>query len=863
MATQMGLFARLQFDGGKAVSGMRQASGAFKGLSMAARGAQQAAAGVKQAMGSLTIASAAITGVLGIGLKKAASFESQMATVNGLIRLNAKLSGQSADAAEKDVQDLTNLAKKLGASTRYTATQSAEGIEVMTRAGFGVKDVMSGLPGVLNAAAAENIGLADATGVVSGVLRQFNLPASQATKVADVLAATSAATNTNILELGEAMRYGGLQAANMGLSLTDTSAILGLLANQTLKSTVGGTALTNMLMGFVKAIKGPGGARKAVEKWGVQIKDQEGKLRNVGDIFKDLTKVLSSQNGTLIQAAELQSVFGRRGVKAAQALINAQRKAQKAYGASANAIGDLSERLNQDGAAAGLAEEKLNSLSGQLVILGSAMEGFAIEAMEPFLKSMTGGVKGFAESIGEAASALRYLNTDASKRSDDLLKTWEALPQSTKEFAQGVMEGVKGIKEGFASLRRTFSGVLDLFGVGGSPREAAKLMTQVIGLAPAILGLAASLKVLSLGFGVAAGGAKALAGTSKMLLGAGRAGYGAGKGIFGALSRFAAGRIPGGAVAAAGVGAAMAQGQPVYVTNFHELAAMGGAGGAAPGKLGQTTMTALGAASSKAAAAAGLGFGSKVAMAAGPLAILTTGLVIFGKAVSDSINLIGDYEALAAKSPLRDMIEQEKKAQQARDEAERQRAKTEAMKRREEFGGEMTFETLALAKRMGGKYLERARTGLLGQAEQLAARGDVSKATRILRELEMPFQLREGEGGPSISMTAQTRGRLEQLRKMKTMTPQQRGEFEQLKEMQAQLRMIGMALASRGTAAEPLEATATLQVDVQMDAEPVARAMKKAKMKFDKSRGVVPDPETQRVMEHTGFEPPPTSAAAP
>jgi len=863
----MGLFARLQFDGGKAVSGMRSASGAFKGLAVSARGAQQATAGVKQAMGSLTIASAAIAGVLGIGLKKAASFESQMATVNGLIKLNAKISGQSAESAEKDFQDLSNLAKKLGASTRYSATQAAEGIEIMSKAGFGVQDVIAGLPGILNTAAAENMNLADATDIVSGVLRQFRWDTGKAGKIADILAAASAATSTDMRDLGEAFRYGGLQAANLGLSVQETAALFGIFSNSTLKASVGGTSLMNMLLGFVKGVKGKGGAAETLKKWGVQVKDQQGNLRNIGLIFRDLAEVINKTSGNLTKASELETVFGVRGVKGVMALINAQGEAKDAFGKTANAVALLSERLDVDGAAAILAESKLDSLSGQLIILGSALEGFAIEAMEPFLKGMTGGVKGFAASIGDAASALRFLNTDSSQRSEDLLKTWDALPESTKEFAQGVMEGITGIKEGFASLKQTFSGVLDMFGVGGSPREAAKLMTQVIGLAPAILGLAAALKVLSLGFGVAAGGVKTLVGATKMGVGVGRAGYGAGKGIFGALARFGAGRIPGGALAAAGVEAAMAQGTPVYVTNFQELAAMGIGGGPLSSKLGGAAApagaTALGAASSKAAAAAGLGLGSKAAMAAGPLAILTGGLALFGNAVYQSINSIGDFEALVAKSPLRGMYEQEKKAQEAREEALRQRARADAAKRQEEFGGKMSFETLAIAKRMGGKYLERARTGLLGQAEQLAAQGDVSKSTRILRELDMPFQVKQGEQGPSIAMTAQARGRLEQLRKTKTMTSQERGEYEQLKEMQAQLHMIGIALASRGAAAEPLEATATLQVNVQMEAEPVARALQKAKMRFDKSRGVVHEPETQRTMEYTGFEPAPIEASVP
>jgi len=868
MPTKMGLFARLSFDGGKAVTGMRQASGAFRGMSQAARGAQQAATGVKQVMGGMTIAATAMSAGVGVALKKASNFESQMATVKGLVTLNAKLQKQTAAEAARDVGKLNNLAKKLGASTRFTATQAAEGIEVMTRAGFAVDDVVSGLPGVLQAAAAENIGLADATNVVAGVLRQFNLDSSQATKVADILAATSAATNTNILELGEAFRYGGLQAATLGISAQDTAAMMGLLANSTLKASVGGTSLTNML---VKLAKPTSKGAKLIKEWGVRLKDARTKeLRPMGDIVKDLTKALAGQDDVLQRTADLQEVFGRRGARAAIALVAAQKKVEKQFGKSATAITDLSERLNQDGAAADLAEAKLDSLSGQITILGSALEGFAIEAMEPFMRSMTGGVKGFSTQVQDVATALRLLNADTTRSTEEFKAQWSTVPESAREFAEGVMEGIAGVKEGFQSLKQTFSGVMSFFGMGGSPRETAKLMTQVVGLAPAILGLAAALKVLSMGFGMAAGGAKILAGSSKMLLGAGRAGVGAGKGVFGALARFGAGRIPGGkaAAAAAGVGlSAAAQGQPVYVTNFHELAMMGGVGGAA-GKLGKGAAAAAGGKAAGGWAFTGArGLGRFLLGGAGATAGAAA-LGIFGsifevlRASAESINLIGDYEKLARYNPLREMAEKEKRQAEARKKSEQVKRTIEARTKRAEFGGEMDFGTLATARQLGGRFLEKARAGLMAQAETLAAEGETSKVTRILRELGTSFRLDESGDLPKLAMAEQERKRLAKLRRMKSFTPEQRGELARLAGLEKQLadltRLLGVTLAGRQAGAD-VPTRAELDIRLEVEGQQLARAMKVAEMNWLKGTGETPDPEVQRTMEYTGFAPPPSA----
>src|SRR5690606_24113696 len=146
---------------------------------------------------------------------------------------------------------LRDLAKELGATTRFSATEAAQGMEFMALAGWNTQQTMAALPGVLNLAAAAGMDLARASDIVTDTMSAFGLEAERATYVADQFAAAQSKSNTSVEQLGEAMVNVAPTAANLGMTLGDTSAALGMLADQGIKGGRAGTTLNAVLSDII------------------------------------------------------------------------------------------------------------------------------------------------------------------------------------------------------------------------------------------------------------------------------------------------------------------------------------------------------------------------------------------------------------------------------------------------------------------------------------------------------------------------------------------------------------------------------------------------------------------------------------
>ncbi|MBR1487100.1 MAG: phage tail tape measure protein, partial [Synergistaceae bacterium] len=155
-------------------------------------------------------------------------FEAAMARVNAVAFSGA---GRNKEQDAKDFAMLQAQARNLGATTKFTAVDAASTQENLARAGFKANEIVAAMPGLLNMAAAEGMDLANAADIMAGALRGFNLDSAQTDRVANSLAQTSAASNTNIAELGEAMKYVAPIASGLGISIEQTNAMLGVMAN--------------------------------------------------------------------------------------------------------------------------------------------------------------------------------------------------------------------------------------------------------------------------------------------------------------------------------------------------------------------------------------------------------------------------------------------------------------------------------------------------------------------------------------------------------------------------------------------------------------------------------------------------------
>ena len=321
-----------------------------------------------------TLSTAVTVPIVGIGtaaVATAANFEKSMDNV-------AALSG----ATGKDLEDLTNLAKQMGETTQFSASEAADALGYMALAGWKTDESMKGLPGVLDLAAASGMGLAEASDMVTDYLSAFGEEADQAGRMADVLAKAQASSNTTAQGLGEAFKNCAVNANAFGLDIEQTTAVLGKLADQGLKGSEAGTALNAVFRDMSSKMKD--GAIE-IGKTSVKITDANGNFRSMADIVKDVSKATDGLSESEKMVA-LQSTFTADSIKAMGILMNT----------GGDSIEEFTNSLyGAKGAASDMASAMNDNLSGQITLLKSALEGAAIsigEALLPMIKGLVSGI---------------------------------------------------------------------------------------------------------------------------------------------------------------------------------------------------------------------------------------------------------------------------------------------------------------------------------------------------------------------------------------------------------------------------------------------------------------------------------------
>ena len=334
--------------------------------------------------------------VLDIGM----SFESGMSKVEAI-----------SGATGEDLAALTDKAKEMGAKTKFSATESAEAMQYMAMAGWKTGDMLNGIEGIMNLAAASGEDLATTSDIVTDALTAFGLSAQDSTHFADVLAQASSNANTNVGMMGETFKYVAPVAGAMGYSAEDVATAIGLMANSGIKASQAGTSLRTILTRMAKPTKE---VQTAMDQLGVSVIDSDGNMESLHEIMDDLRSGFSglSEAEKVNMAATLGETDGMSGLLA---IVNASdRDYQK-----------LTDSINNcSGAAESMAETMQDNLEGQLTILGSTAESLALEIYESVkgpLTDMTklgidavsnltegfetGGVMGMIDAAGQMASA--------------------------------------------------------------------------------------------------------------------------------------------------------------------------------------------------------------------------------------------------------------------------------------------------------------------------------------------------------------------------------------------------------------------------------------------------------------------------
>ena len=343
------------------------------------------------------LASAGMAMAIKAPVNTAANFEQAMSGVEAV-----SFAGKATEPEQiKQLEALRNQALLLGSTTQFTAMQAAQSQENLARAGFQSGEILKAMPGLLAMAAAEGMDLATAASIASNTLRGFNLDADQSNRVADVLAKTSAMTNTSISGLGEAMKYVAPVASGLGVSVEQTAALLGAMANAGIDASMGGTALR---AAFTRLAKEPKAAEKALASLGVATRTTKGEMRTLPSILDEISQK-TKKMGKAERLQHLANIFETQAASGMLAIMTAVEKGD---------IKKFEEALkpeNVTGTSKAMADTRTDNLRGDLTALGSAWEGLNVVIGDVFIPTLRVGVQLITDGISKVTSLARRFPT--------------------------------------------------------------------------------------------------------------------------------------------------------------------------------------------------------------------------------------------------------------------------------------------------------------------------------------------------------------------------------------------------------------------------------------------------------------------
>ena len=407
------------------------------------------------------------------------AFDSSMSNVKAI-------SGATAE----DVEALSESAQNLGATTKFTATEVADGFGYMAMAGWKTEDMLEGINGVLALSAASNTELATTSDIVTDALTAFGEQAEEAGRLADIMAAASSNANTNVEMMGETFKYAASLAGSMGYSMEDVAIATGLMANSGIKATQAGTSLRALMTRMAAPTKESGTAMDAL---GLSLEDGEGNMKSFMEVMKDIRSAfgdmkisqeefdlsLNNLNAALesgeitedefndAQEELIASAYGAEGaMKAQYASMLAGKNGLSGFLAIVNASEEDFNKLtdavyNSEGAAQSMADTMIDNLGGDLTLLSSAFDAFKMKIYEsvsaplrdivqgitgdvlPALTALVSGEEGAAEKLGEGVGNL--LTNIVSKISEFVPTVVQVGISLVKSLITGILEALPDV----------------------------------------------------------------------------------------------------------------------------------------------------------------------------------------------------------------------------------------------------------------------------------------------------------------------------------------------------------------------------------------------------------------------------------
>ena len=328
-----------------------------------------------------TLTKSVTTPIVGLGtmaVKTAADFDTAMSQV-----------GAVSGATGKDLDALRDKAREMGSKTKFSASEAAEAMNYMAMAGWKTSDMLSGIEGIMNLAAASGEDLASTSDIVTDALTAFGLTAADSGHFADILATASSNANTNVSMMGETFKYCAPIAGALGFSAEDTAEAIGLMGNAGIKSTQAGTALRTIMSNLSGEVKICGSSIGEVT---IATTNADGSMRDLSAILADCRTAFGGLSESE-KAAAAEALVGKNAMSGFLALMNA---------APADIEKVSSAIANCDGKSAEMAATMQDNLAGQLTILKSQLEELAIsfgEILMPAIRQIVTWVQGFVDKL--------------------------------------------------------------------------------------------------------------------------------------------------------------------------------------------------------------------------------------------------------------------------------------------------------------------------------------------------------------------------------------------------------------------------------------------------------------------------------
>ncbi|WP_404403793.1 phage tail tape measure protein [Jeotgalibacillus malaysiensis] len=320
-----------------------------------------------------TYVTAPLAGLGAAAVATFTSFDDSMRKVEAT--MGTKL-GKTTQEVEKNTKSLRDEAKRLGSTTAFSASQAAQGMEKLALAGWDTNQILNATGPMLNLASAGAMDLDTAADIVTDTMSAFGMSADHAGKATDIFAKVSSSSNTDVTQLGEAMKYAGSSANAAGMDLEQTAAILGKLADAGIKGSSGGTVLNAMLRDVKKNAEE---GAIAIGKTSVAVYDSNGNMRDMTSILSDIESSTAGMTGAQKDAA-LSAIFQDEAMRGVNIALEA----------GTDSIVELEEALrNSDGTAQQMAEHMEGGIGGAFRSLKSSAEGLAIsigETLAPYIQ---------------------------------------------------------------------------------------------------------------------------------------------------------------------------------------------------------------------------------------------------------------------------------------------------------------------------------------------------------------------------------------------------------------------------------------------------------------------------------------------